>query len=96
MFGRFAELEDALCDVVGLRCDAVIETFELNVEVVEVRALDVPVEVAEVGVIHLHVGEELTKCGNDELHLLCIEEGVVECVHCFAMFNGVLVIKSHL
>ena len=47
-----------------------------------------PVEVAEVGIVHLHIGEELTKCGNDGLHLLCIEEGVVECAHCFAMFIG--------
>ena len=86
VFGRSTELEETFCDVVGLGCDAVIEAFELNVEIVEVRALYVPVEVAEVGVVNLHVGEELTKCGNDGLNLLCVEESVIECAHCFAMF----------
>ena len=86
MFGRFAELEEAFCDVVGLRGDAVVKIFELNVEIVEVRALHVPVEVAEIGVVHLHIGEKLTKCGNDGLNLLCVEESVIECAHCLLLF----------
>ena len=82
----YIELKKTFCDFVSLFSCIIIETLEFSVESVEVRTLNIPVEVAEVCVIYLEVCEENCKCVGYGLHLGSIESSVVEIFSLIVMF----------
>ena len=81
VFGRIAEGEDPLGQLVGLRCRVVVELLELGMEDKEAATADVPVYAAQIRIEDLVVGQQLFEGSDDALQGGCVEMQIIQGFH---------------